>query len=102
MSKYNCSYVLSGILNPQQFSLLSLFVLILFSFIFLKYVKKTRIGHLGLLIMIFGSLFNIYERYTTGCIKDYISFFNLFYFNIRDAAITLGIMLISISIWKEK
>jgi lipoprotein signal peptidase len=36
------------------------------------------------------------ERYRTGCVVDYINFFDLFLFNIYDMIVTVGVSILAI------
>lgn len=60
----------------------------------LKSSTKSILFQFSLIIVIAGSLINIYDRYMFGCIRDYIAFFynNLFFYNIADLYIFIGLI----------
>lgn len=53
-------------------------------------------------MVVLGGSLNLLEWFDKGCVKDYVNFFNLFKFNFYDALVTLGVILVAISICKKK
>jgi lipoprotein signal peptidase len=102
MSKLSCVYIFSRYLSVEMYVLLSTAITALFVFLFLKNIARSRVGDLGLLLFIAGASVNTLERLKSGCIWDYISFFNLFYFNVQDLLVTVGIILMIWTILKIK
>jgi lipoprotein signal peptidase len=98
----NCRFFLSDFLSLNQFLLLSLLVLLVFSFFYIKNFKREFIGNLGFGIIFIGGFMNLVQWSKYGCVHDYINFFGLFFFNFYDLMITLGIILVAITIWKKK
>jgi lipoprotein signal peptidase len=93
---YNCTNTAwSG------FVYIPLMILLIFCLGFILSAKKTKLSYAGFLLTLVGGLANFFERYLTGCVRDYINFFGLFYFNIFDLMVTLGIVLIILVMWKR-
>jgi len=87
----NCSYFLTGTITLTTYYILhtlSLFVFGYLSFkIFNKAFEYTLVG-----LIFGGGVWNLIERLQFGCVQDYFNFFDLFYFNISDLAISIGIL----------
>jgi lipoprotein signal peptidase len=98
----NCRFFLSDFLNLNQFLLLSLLVLIVFSYFYIKEYKRELLGNIGFGFIIIGGLMNLFQWSKYGCVKDFINFFGLFFFNFYDLMVCLGILLVAITIWKKK
>ena len=98
--KYNCSFFLSQFLTLNQFIFVSLFILLVFLFVYFKSVKRSRLGDIGVFFIVLGGLLNLLEWFNAGCVRDYINFFNLFYFNVHDFLVSLGTFLVIIKLWK--
>ena len=71
------------------------FALILFIFV---YTHKYPVSF-GLLLA--GGFFALVELSVSGCIRDYITFFHLFKFNVSDLFITLGSAGVFVSLLKD-
>lgn len=102
MISLNCDFIFSGLLNSGQFSILAFCLVIAFVLAFLKNTARSRVGKLGIFLLVTGSTAISFERYRNGCVADYLNFFNLFYFNLQDLLITTGIILIAWTIYREK
>lgn len=104
MSRFNCTYPFFKDINLVPYSVISLFITLLVVFLYERKFKFNAgfIGHTGMLFLVFGSLLNIWERFSTGCVYDYLSFFGIFMFNVPDILITSGIMLAIINIWRRQ
>ena len=99
---YNCNFFLSGLISSNVFVFISIVSVSLFSFIYLKYYSDSGVGDVGFVLVLVGGSMNISERVLSGCVRDYFNFFNLFHFNLYDIMVTVGIMLVSLSVWKKK
>ena len=99
---YNCNYLFSKIISLELFVTISVLITIIFSYIYLKYYRGNIFGDIGFFLIILGGAFNLSSWLLKGCVKDFINFFGLFYFNIYDLMVTTGVILVSIIIWKKK
>jgi len=77
-------------------------LLFVFSVFYLKNYKTSTYGKIGLIMIISGGLMNLLQWSRFGCVKDFVSFFGLFHFNFYDILVTMGTLLVAISIWKKK
>lgn len=102
MNKLNCSYIFSDYLSPKAFFYLGIFLIVAFSIFYIKLVRKSGVGMVGLGLFYLGAFANLTERYRKECVNDYFSFFGLFSFNLWDILVTVGIVLILWSLWKTK
>ena len=57
---------------------------------------------MGMALIILGGLFNITERLATHCVRDYFNFFNLFFYNVFDIAVVVGVCIVGIVVLKTK
>lgn len=87
---YNCTHYLSNFLSVTQYNLIVFVLLILFIISYLRFFGASKTNVLGLLFITLGGTLNLYERQVFLCVRDYIDFFGLFYFNIYDALVTSG------------
>jgi len=100
---YNCNHIFSSFFGFKLSVLLSVLLLVLFSFFYIKnFYEKGLNYNIGFLLILFGSLSNIFEWIKNGCVRDYINFFNIFHFNLADFAITIGVFVIFYQLWKKK
>jgi lipoprotein signal peptidase len=97
----NCNYPFGQIIELKHYVFLAVLLLVLVCFFYLRKVKRSRLGDVGLTLVVAGSMVNIYEWVRIGCVRDYINFAGLFYNNIQDIVIVIGIGLLSLSIWKQ-
>jgi len=98
---YNCNFFLSGFISFDTFILISVILIAVFSYIFLKKYRGALVGDIGFTLVLVGGLMNLLEWVNKGCVRDYLNFFNLFHFNIYDIMVTVGLLLVSITIWKK-
>lgn len=85
-----------GILPGFPHVLISTGVVFVMSYFFVREERKTK--HAALLLIIGGSLSNILDRLTRGCVVDFIKVSDFFpAFNLADAVITCGIILLLVS-----
>lgn len=62
--------------------------------------EKRFLPSLGLTLIFTGGLSNVIDRLIFGCVRDFISIASLPNFNLADTAITVGALLIFLSIMK--
>jgi lipoprotein signal peptidase len=99
----NCKYPLSSFLSPIQFSLIGIFFLFSFVILYARFFKRDRMVNLALLSLFLGGLINLLSRIVTGCVTDYLNFFDIFMFNIPDVMISIGIIyLVYRSLYERK
>jgi len=98
---YNCNFFLSGFIGFDTFIFISVILTAVFSYIFLKKYRGSLAGDVGFVFLLVGGLMNLSEWVSKGCVRDYLNFFNLFHFNIYDIMVTVGLLLVSITIWKK-
>ena len=87
---------------PFYFHLL--FLLVLFSIIFLKrklLAKCDDILIIAFSLLIGGVISNSLDRYLYGFVIDYFIFLNLFVFNLADLSIFFGLLIISWKIFRK-
>jgi lipoprotein signal peptidase len=99
---YNCNHLFSQFFNIELFVMFSFVLIASFLFVYVRNLKKSVIGNFGAALVFLGGLSNLYEWVKTGCVKDYLNFFNLFKFNFADFLVILGVVLVLINIWKKE
>lgn len=92
--KYNCNYPLSRFIPHDLYSLFSVVAILLFAFLYLRCFKKSVVTNGAFVLIVVGGLINTFERYFAGCVADPLSFFGLFYFNIFDLMVSLGLVIL--------
>ena len=108
---FNITYVQNkgagfSILQGQMtfFYIITIIALILLSY--LLYKSKDKISIIAYLFMIGGAIGNFIDRLLLGYVVDFLDFyiFNYNYpvFNIADSFLTIGVILLIISVLKEK
>jgi len=70
-------------------------VLIIFWYYF-KYLNRSKLSHLVVGLILGGALGNILDRLVHGAVVDFIKIFSWPTFNVADAAITVGFVLLLI------
>jgi len=98
----NCRFFLFDYLSLSQFVVLSILILLAFSFFYVKNYKGELLGNVGFGLIVIGGMMNLSQWSKYGCVHDFINFFGLFFFNHYDLMITIGIILVVITIWKKK
>jgi len=101
-STYNCKYLFSNLISIEVFILISVAIISIFSFLYLKKYRGDRVGDIGFAMIIVGGVLNTSEWLKNKCVKDYLNFFSLFHFNFPDILVTIGVVLVFIAIWKKK
>lgn len=82
----------------------SVVFIILISFTFAKYSKKTRrlSNTLSIGLLLGGALSNLYDRILFGYVVDFLDFRVWPVFNAADSAITVGAVILGITMLKRK
>lgn len=86
-----------GLFPKEMAFFLSLSACILLGFIIIFMARKNLIGYkrLALILLLSGGISNVVDRFRfEGAVVDWISFLQIFTFNIADAAIFLGVILL--------
>ena len=94
--KTNCSYLFSSYISLELFSLLVILFLAVFSYVYLKSYKRSLLSIVAFVMVISGGVLNTWERLKTGCVRDDISFFGLFSFNVYDIIVTFGVTILAL------
>lgn len=94
--RLNCTNVFSAYVTNDQIAYLGLALLSLFLYLSFDNILSSFAISLGSGLIVGGGLFNIFERLVTGCVMDYVQFFDLFWINSADVAITVGVLTILI------
>lgn len=102
MSKLSCDFIFSDFLNIGEFVALGFLAVVVFSALYMNFIRKSLVGDTGLILFLIGAAGNLVERLRFGCVKDYINFFGYFRFNIWDLMVSVGMVLIVWGIWKKK
>lgn len=75
---------------------LTLAVLLVVSYYFVKFYRDARIASVWAAnLIIWGAVSNFYDRLKYGHVVDYINFGNLTVFNISDALIVVGVVILA-------
>lgn len=88
---HNCSYIFSNYIGTNVFNVFSVVLIASFFVVSLK-IHKTFLSRFFVLLVIGGSVLNIYERIRFECVHDPFNFFNMFHFNFADLMITGGVV----------
>jgi len=99
---YNCSYPFSNFIDLKYYLAFSLFLLLLLSVLYFLEFVRSIVSDIGFFLIFFGGIYNLNKRMTTGCVEDFLSFFSFFHFNFADIMITIGVILLLLTIWKKK
>ncbi|MGD9092428.1 MAG: signal peptidase II, partial [Anaerolineales bacterium] len=81
---------------------LGLLVTILILVFFPNISKGSRLGQLGIGLMLGGTVGNLVDRITIGYVTDVLYITGLPVFNLADVCLYLGVVLVSISILREE
>jgi lipoprotein signal peptidase len=102
MNRLTCDFIFSRYLNIGAFVALGFSGVVVFSILYLNYIRRSGVGDTGLIMFLIGAAGNLIERLRFGCVRDYINLFGHFRFNIWDLMVTLGMVFIIWGIWKRK
>lgn len=102
VEKHNCDFFLSQFLNLDIFILICCILVVLFLLFYFRNSNRNKTSDIGVLLVMIGGLLNTVERLRSGCVRDYLNFFDIFYFNIWDLLVTVGVTLVLVNIWKTK
>ncbi len=97
----NCTYLFSNVLSYKDYDLLSLVMIATIIGLCFYTVKQTLYRDIGLLFLTFGGLGNVINRefITKACVYDPFSFFRLVHFNVYDILISLGVAVVTFSMY---
>lgn len=92
----SCNYgIAMGIILPSTvFVILWGVIMAIVIYFWIQKLEKSFIKQLPLILILSGGISNIIDRLYYGCVVDYIPFLNISSFNIADAFITVGAVLI--------
>ncbi len=96
---YNCNFPFSDFISIEIYIILvaagfGLFIYSMYRLGLLERYIKFSLS--GLILLIFGGIYNLSNRYINGCVADPYSFFNLFSFNFADVLISFGFVILLI------
>lgn len=83
------------------FTILGIIVSILIIYYFPRVPRQERLLRLALALQLGGAVGNLIDRLTQGYVTDFISIGSFPVFNIADSCITLGAVLLVISVWLQ-
>ncbi len=91
-----CNYgIAMGIILPQIiFVILWGAIMMCVIYFWLQKISEKFFIQLPYILILSGGVSNIIDRFYYGCVVDYIPFLNISSFNIADAFITVGAVLI--------
>ncbi len=91
-----CNYgIAMGIILPQIiFVILWGVIMMCVIYFWLQKISEKFFIQLPYILILSGGVSNIIDRFYYGCVVDYIPFLNISSFNIADAFITIGAVLI--------
>jgi signal peptidase II len=96
----------TSVIIPKVITILSVLALIIVIYFFLKLESKCAFELTSLSFVMGGALGNIIDRLYQGYVVDFLDVFIRDYhwptFNIADSFITIGVILLIISIWRGK
>lgn len=76
-------------------------ILLVLNLVFIGILLKFFGTKLGAFLMVAGAVGNIMDRVLFGAVRDYWDFLGLFWNNLNDWFIALGMLILLIEIWKE-
>jgi len=96
-----------GIYLPETIIVMATAIIIFFLVFILvwrlaKLNKPFAAIEAALLLMIIGAVSNLYDRLQFGFVVDYLNFVYWPVFNLADAMISAGAIVIGLALWREK
>jgi signal peptidase II len=90
-----------GMLQGQNliFSILAVIIAVAILFFYPKFTKEDWPLRLALALQFGGAIGNLIDRINLGHVTDFISVGNFAVFNIADASISVGVVVMIIGIW---
>lgn len=85
-------------LHPVLFSFFWLVAIIYIFYLWQEKIQQSFFSQLPFLLIIAGGISNILDRFFYNCVIDYLPFLNLFTFNLADAFISVGAVMIVIDL----
>jgi lipoprotein signal peptidase len=98
----NCDYFLSPYIDLSVFLVINILLVTFLIAYFYKKPNKYMTDKVGLFLVLSGGGLNMWERFFSGCVKDYMVFFNLFVFNLNDVLIVTGLVLLTVGMFQPK
>jgi signal peptidase II len=96
----------TSVVIPKVITILSILALIVVIYFFLKLESQCTLELTSLSFVIGGALGNIFDRLYQGYVVDFLDVYIKDYhwptFNIADSFISIGVILLIISIWRGK
>jgi signal peptidase II len=83
------------------FTILGIVVSILIIYYFPRIPRQDRLLRLALAMQLGGALGNLIDRLTQGYVTDFISVGRFPVFNVADACISIGAVLLVVSVWLQ-
>lgn len=94
----------SNTIIPKIITIISVIAVLILIFFFLKVKSNHKLELTSLSFIIGGAIGNIIDRIYQGFVVDFLDFYIKDYhwptFNIADSFITIGVVILAISIWK--
>jgi len=96
----------SGTWLQKAITMLSMIALVLVIVFFLRISRECRLELAGLSLVAGGAVGNLLDRLISGSVVDFFHFtfgsWSWPTFNVADSAITIGVCLLALSIWRGK
>ena len=84
------------------FTILSAFVSLIIIFYFPRVSKADWALRIAMSMQLGGAVGNLIDRLTIGHVTDFISIGNFAIFNIADASITVGVLILILGVWMQE
>lgn len=90
-----------GLLQGQNwfFAILAVIIATAIFYFYPRFSKEDWLLRLALAMQFGGAVGNLIDRLTVGHVTDFISVGNFAVFNIADASITVGVLIMVVGIW---
>jgi signal peptidase II len=91
---------------PLLITALAIVALLVVIFFFLRTPARCRFELASYAIILGGALGNIIDRLRLGYVVDFLDFYHRSWhfptFNFADSCITIGVLLLAVSLWRDK
>ena len=84
------------------FAVLAILVVLLIIYYFPRIPREDRVLRIALCLQLGGALGNLVDRILFGEVTDFISVGNFPVFNVADASITMGVVVLIIGVWLQE
>jgi signal peptidase II len=88
--------------HTQLFSILSIFIIVIFLYLRRNYLKKGLWVDIAIGLIIGGALGNLIDRVWLGFVVDYIDLRIWPVFNLADSAVVVGSLLLATYLWNNE